>query len=182
MPSYTRRWRKILDSPHLPRPYGSSRRRRSLTIDFHGPRCTCGKLGCIEALASGPAIARRAAEKIAAGRQSALAELAGGHLAALTGEMVGRAYAAGDFLAKEILEETAMFVAVWLGNVLDLVEPDAVIIGGGAASLLQPFFAEIRHSVNPRVNEIPLLPVHYGADAGIAGAAALCLESGGDNS
>src|SRR6202161_2234318 len=62
------------------------------TIDYRGPRCGCGKLGCIEALASGPAIARRAAEKIAAGRLSSILEHAGGHPDRINSEMVGRGY------------------------------------------------------------------------------------------
>jgi glucokinase len=149
------------------------------TIDYRGPRCGCGKLGCIEVLASGPAIARRAGEKIAAGRASAILGLAGGHLERITSEMVGRAYAAGDALAKEVLEETAMYLAVWLGNIVDLLEPDVMIIGGGAASMLKPFLGEIRDllpawCVNSHCQDIPLVAAFYGADAGIAGGAALC--------
>jgi len=149
------------------------------TIDYRGPRCGCGKLGCIEVLASGPAIARRAGEKIAAGRTSAILGLAGGHLERITSEMVGRAYAAGDALAKEVLEETAMYLAVWLGNIVDLLEPDVMIIGGGAASMLKPFLGEIRDllpawCVNSHCQDIPLVAAFYGADAGIAGGAALC--------
>jgi glucokinase len=79
------------------------------TIDYRGPRCGCGKLGCIEALASGPAIARRAMEKIVKdGRTSSMVDLAGGHPDRITSEMVGRAYASGDLLAKEVLQETAL--------------------------------------------------------------------------
>jgi glucokinase len=152
-----------------------------MTIDYRGPRCGCGKLGCIEALASGPAIARRASEKIAAGRSSSILEQAGARLDHITSEMVGQAYLAGDLLAKEVLQETAMFLAVWLGNIVDLLEPDVMIIGGGAASMLQPFFGEIRDRlpawcVNSHCQDIPLVTAHYGADAGIAGGAALCRE------
>jgi glucokinase len=152
-----------------------------ITIDYRGPRCGCGKLGCIEALASGPAIARRAAEKIAAGRSSSILELAGGRLDQITSEMLGRAYLAGDLLAKEVLQETAMYLTVWLGNIVDLLEPDVMIIGGGAASMLQPFFGEIRDwlpswCINSHCQEVPLVTAHYGADAGIAGGAALCRE------
>jgi glucokinase len=149
------------------------------TIDYRGPRCSCGKLGCIEVLASGPAIARRAGEKLSAGRNSAILELAGGHVERITSEMVGRAYATGDALAKEVLEETAMYLAVWLGNIIDLLEPDVMIIGGGAASMLKPFFGEIRDQlpswcVNSHCQDVPLVTAFYGADAGIAGGAALC--------
>ena len=149
------------------------------TIDYRGPRCGCGKLGCIEALASGPSIARRASEKIAAGRQSVILDYAQGDVHHITSEMVGRAYLAGDAFAKELLLETAELLAVWLGNIVDLLEPDVMIIGGGAATMLQPFFEEIRKRlptwcVNSRCLEIPLVTAHYGADAGIAGGAALC--------
>jgi glucokinase len=150
-----------------------------MTIDYRGPRCGCGKLGCIEVLASGPAIARRASEKIAAGRASTILEMAGGCPERITSEMVGRANLAGDPLAKGVLQETALVLTAWLGNIVDLLEPDVMIIGGGVACMLQPFFDEIRNGlpkwcVNSHCQEIPLVSAHYGADAGIAGGAALC--------
>jgi glucokinase len=150
-----------------------------VTIDYRGSRCTCGKLGCIEALASGTAIARRAMEKIAAGHASSIKDLAGG--STIIAEMVGRAHSLGDRLAIELLRETAFFLTVWLGNIVDLLDPDVMIIGGGTFPLIRPFLDEIRDAlpawtVNQRAREIPLLPAHYGADAGIAGAAALCLQ------
>src|SRR6266852_1896052 len=89
-----------------------------MSIDYRGPRCGCGKLGCIEALASGPAIARRASEQIAAGSRSSILDLAGGHPDRITSEMVGQAYRAGDPLAKKVLLETATFLTVWLGNIV----------------------------------------------------------------
>lgn len=96
--------------------------------------------------------------------------------------MVGRAHAAGDALATEVLMETAEVLAVWLGNIVDLLEPDVMILGGGAAALLRPFFDEIRqrmarHCVNSRYMEVPLVPAFYGADSGIAGGAALCTRA-----
>ena len=74
-----------------------------------------------------------------------------------------------------------MFLTVWLGNIVDLLEPDVMIIGGGAAPMLQPFFGAIRDRlptwcVNSHCQEVPLVTAHYGADAGIAGGAALCRE------
>jgi glucokinase len=151
-----------------------------MTIDYRGPRCGCGKRGCIEVFASGPAIARRTSERIAeSNRASTIRDEAGGRLDRITSEMVGRAYAAGDPLAKEILQETALFLTVWLGSIVDLLEPDVMILGGGAASMLLPFFDEIRDQlptwcVNSHCQDIPLISAHYGADAGIAGGAALC--------
>jgi len=150
-----------------------------VSIDYRGPLCNCGKPGCIEVLASGTAIAKRAREKIAGGRKSSMLELAGGNLGAVTGEIIGQAFAAGDPLAKAILTETAEMVALWLGNMIDLLDPHVIVIGGGAAALLQPFFEHMRQripqlTVNPRSNEVPIVSSRYGADSGIAGGAALC--------
>ena len=150
-----------------------------VSIDYRGPQCGCGKPGCIEVLACGPAIARRARAKLAAGQKSALLDLAKGNPEAVTPEMIGRAYAAGDAVARETLQETVDLLALWLGNMVDLLEPDVMVMGGGVAAMLKPLFDEIRQRlpgccINSRCQEIPLVMARYGADAGIAGGAALC--------
>lgn len=152
-----------------------------MTIDYKGPRCGCGKPGCIEVLASGPAIARRARAKLESGRASSLLDLAGGNLDGITSEMVGQAAAAGDPAASETLQETVELLSFWFGNIVDLLEPDVMIVGGGVASMIEPFFGQIRDRlpaccVNQRCREIPLIPARYGEDAGIAGGAALCFD------
>ena len=149
------------------------------SIDYRGPICNCGKPGCIEVLASGSAIAVRTRNKLSAGRPSSILELANGNVADVTSEMVGRSYAAGDPLAREILHETVELLTFWLGNMVDLLDPDILVLGGGVATMLHPFFDEIRYglpktSVNPHAGEIPVVAAHYGADSGIAGGAALC--------
>ena len=152
-----------------------------VSIDYRGPRCGCGKPGCIEILASGPAIAKRARAKLAKepGRRSVLLDLANGNIEAVTSEMVGQAHAAGDPVAKEVLQETVEVLSLWLGNTVDLLEPDVIILGGGVAAMLSPFFDEIRNRlpsccINSRRQEVPLVQARYGADSGIAGGAALC--------
>ena len=152
-----------------------------VTIDYRGPQCACGKRGCIEALASGPAIAQRARGRLAVPRPSAskILELAGGDPAQITAEIVGEAFRKADALATEILLETADLLAVWLGDVINLLEPEVMVFGGGVSALMSSFFGHIRAqlprwSYNRRCQEIPLLPARYGANAGIAGAAALC--------
>jgi glucokinase len=154
-----------------------------VTIDYRGPRCGCGKPGCIEVLASGPAIARRARAALSTpeGSRSRILDLAGGSLDEVTSQMVGEAYASGDPLADSILRETVEFLSVWLGNIVDLLEPDVMIVGGGVASMLRPFFGEIRdqlpvHCINSRCQEIPIVHAFYGEDAGIAGGAALSSQ------
>jgi len=153
-----------------------------MSIDYKGPRCGCGKPGCIEVLASGPAIARRARTKLENGRSSSLLDLAGGKLDRLTSEMVGEAASAGDLAASEVLQETVELLSFWFGNIVDLLEPDVMIVGGGVASMLNPFLGQIRDRlpgccVNQRCNEIPLISARYGEDAGVAGGAALCFDT-----
>lgn len=150
-----------------------------VSIDYRGPRCGCGKRGCIEALASGPAIARRARCKLAEGRQSVVQELVGSNLEAVSSEIVGQAFARGDALAREVLLETVELLAFWLGNMVDLLEPEVVVIGGGVATMLSPLLDQLREQlwgccINSRCQEIPLVMARYGQDAGIAGGAALC--------
>jgi len=154
-----------------------------VSIDYRGPVCPCGKHGCIEVLAAGPAIAVRARGRVEANpeRSAALLALAQGKVESVTSEMVGKAYGAGDTLAQEILQETADLLTIWLGNIVDLLDPDVLVVGGGVAAMLNPFFEEIKRllpswCVNPRASEIPLVLAHYGADAGIAGGAALFSE------
>jgi len=154
-----------------------------MTIDPHGPICGCGKPGCIEILAAGPAIGARARAKIAAepSRGAKMVELAKGNPASVASEHVAQAYAAGDPLAREVLEETIELLTAWLSNIVDLLDPDILVIGGGVAQMLQPFFGElkqglVRWCVNPHVADIPLVLAHYRSDAGIAGGAALCVE------
>ena len=150
-----------------------------LGIDRNGPVCNCGKRGCIETLAAGPAIARRARQKLEKNPNSVLWEMAGGNIQTVSAEMVGRAHTANDSVAKEVMRETLDLLAYWLGSIIDLLEPDAIVIGGGVSSLLAPFLDEIRERwrgacINPRPLDIPLVLAHYGESAGIAGAAALC--------
>ncbi len=162
---------------------GSAGEGGHVSIDYQGPLCGCGKRGCIEILAAGPAIAKRARAKLAAdpSRHSEILDLANGDLGSVTTEKVAQAYATGDLTAGEVLTETADFLTAWLGNIVDLFDPDVIVIGGGVAAVLRPFFEGIKQHlpkwcVNPKANEIPLLMAHYGADAGIAGGAALCAS------
>src|ERR1017187_4637282 len=157
---------------------GSAAEGGHMTIDYRGPRCGCGKLGCIEALASGPNIARRAQAKLTSGAASRIRQLAGSVEAVRT-EHVGQAFHEGDAVARQVLTETAMLLTVWLGNIVDVLEPDVMVFGGGVAELMGAFFATMRAgleqwSINQRAGEIPLVLARYGTDAGIAGAAALC--------
>ena len=172
---------------------GSAAEGGHVTIDYRGPKCGCGKRGCIEALCSGPAIARRARERLAELHhggthqlesphvKSKMLALAGDDIDDLNAEIVAEAFRQGDALATEVLRETADLLAIWAGNVIDLLEPDVFIFGGGLAQLMSAFFGRIREQlqlwcVNKRFAEMPMVLAKYGADSGIAGAAALCRD------
>lgn len=160
---------------------GSAAEGGHITIDYRGPLCGCGKRGCIEALCSGPAIALRARARLVEPSQahSKILALAGGQIEAVQAETVGEAFRQGDALAAEVLRATADLLAIWLGNIIDLLEPGVIIFGGGLSELMSTFVPHIREqlprwSINQRCVEIPIVRAKYGSDAGLAGAAALC--------
>ncbi len=160
-----------------------------VSIDYDGPLCNCGKRGCVEIFCSGPAIARRAHAKLIenAAQPSRMRELVAGSLDEIRAETVADAFRRGDALASQVLEETSDLFAVWLGNMIDLLDPGVIVLGGGVAETLSAFFARIRQripqwSINPHSGQVPLVVAKYGADAGIAGAAALVLSVGTQNS
>lgn len=150
-------------------------------IDFHGPMCGCGKRGCAEMYISGPAIAREARERIAKmpeGSSSVLMKFAGGDAANVTAETVAEAAAAGDSLAREVLDEMAERLAIWLGNIIDLLEPDAIVIGGGLAELAISMLPKVRKHLScwtcsPGNEKTAIIKASYGAESALAGAAAL---------
>ncbi len=169
----------ILDGKIFHGRTGSAGEGGHVSIDYRGPICRCGKPGCIEMFASGTALVRRAREKLSAGGQPSMLELAAGVPDSITGEIIGKAYAAGDQLATELLTETVEMLALWLSNMIDLLDPDVIVIGGGAAALYRPFFDALREripqlTVNPHAHEVPIVSARYGADSGIAGGAVLC--------
>jgi len=161
---------------------GSAAEGGHVSIDYNGPRCGCGKRGCIEALCSGPAIAQRARACLAeSSTPSRLREHNESKFENLSAEDVAKAFHAGDAVAKDVLEATADLLTVWMGNMIDLLEPEVIIFGGGIAQLMSDFFPRMQRelpkwSINARCCEIPLLLAKYGSDAGIAGAAALCRQ------
>jgi glucokinase len=158
-----------------------------MTIDLNAPvRCGCGKRGCLESMASGPAIARRGREHLT--KVSAISNLQGGSVdgASITTKAVFDASDAGGAWAMRIIEETTEILAVWLGNIIDLLEPDVIVVGGGVGVRLKSWLPRIttaipRWTINPGAYETPLLPARYGADSGLVGSAALWLSSAACN-
>lgn len=158
-----------------------------ISIDFHSPyRCGCGTLGCIEALAAGPAMVRRARVKLEQEHTlpSLLRKQTQNHLSRITPEMIEKTAAAGDKVAKFIIDETGFFLGVWLASMITLLDPEAVVIGGGVSRIGKPLFNKIRKTIpNYTINrqfakDTPLLPAQLQDDVGIFGAASLFMQEG----
>jgi glucokinase len=158
-----------------------------VSIDCRSPyRCGCGTLGCIEALAAGPAMARRARVALEQehSRPSLLRELSGGDLGKITPLMVQEAARRGDHVARSIIDETGFYLGVWLGGMMSLFDPEAIIIGGGVAQIGRPLFEKIRqtmpgYTINRRfVEKLPILPAKLQTNVGVYGAASVFLPAG----
>jgi len=158
-----------------------------VSIDFRSPyRCGCGTLGCIEALAAGPAMARRARVALEQEhtRPSLLRELSGGDMGKISPVMIQQAARRGDDVAKFIIDETGFFLGAWLGGMMSLFDPEAIIIGGGVAQIGKPLFEKIRqtmphYTINRRfVEKLPILPAKLQKNVGIYGAASVFLPAG----
>jgi glucokinase len=153
-----------------------------MSINFNGPLCGCGKRGCVEMYASGSAISRRARSLLRQSRhnRSQILKMAGGNISHVTAETVNKAARSGDPLATEILQAAADHLAIWLGNVIDLLEPEVIIVGGGIGRVLLAFRTRIRRTlkswaINPGAHRVPILNARYGSQSALAGAAAQWL-------
>lgn len=158
-----------------------------ISIDFRSPyRCGCGTYGCIEALAAGPAMARRARVMLEQDykAKSLLREMSHGHTSRITPKMIQDAARLKDRIALTIIDETGFFLGVWLAGMLTLLDPEAIVIGGGVAQIGRPLFRKIRETI-PRysINRIfasktPLVPAKLQKQVGVFGAASLFLPAG----
>jgi len=151
-----------------------------MTIEANGRKCGCGNYGCLEAYAAGPAIAARAREAMARGEPTVLAELCEGDPARITAAMVYRASDRGDALAAEVVKDTARFLAVGVANMLNVFNPDVVVLAGGVAlagdSLFVPLRAEVRRrAFRPAVDACQIVPGALNGSAGMVGAVAAFL-------
>jgi glucokinase-like ROK family protein len=151
-----------------------------ICVDQAGPRCHCGNLGCVEAMAAAPAITRLATEAARAGDSPALAELlrANGRLSAVD---VGQASRNGDAAANAIIQRAGSLIGQMLASVVNFFNPSHVFIGGGVTQIGPLFLASVRQSVyhrslalSTRHLEIQYTPL--GAQAGLVGAGALAMQ------
>jgi len=153
------------------------------TIDTEGRRCKCGNYGCLEAYASGPNIAVRAVEEIEAGAVSRLPTLVGGDLSKITAQTVYQAAQDGDDLALEVVNDTARFLGVGIGNLLNVFNPEVVVVCGGVTAAGDHLFVPLRREAarrafKPAVAACRIVPGELAGTAGVYGAAKAFLDQG----
>ncbi len=148
------------------------------TIDLNGRHCKCGNYGCLEAYASAPAIATRAREVLVREEgDSAIPAMVEGNFENITARIVYDAAKLGDPIASEIVKDTARYLGAGVANLLNIFNPDIVVLAGGVAeagdALFVPLRAEVRRrAFSPAVNAMKIVPGELPGTAGVVGAVA----------
>ena len=149
-----------------------------MTIDSNGRHCKCGNYGCLEQYASGPAIALRAAEGLEAGAESALMDMVGGKTEDITAATVYEAAVLGDPYATEVMKDTAKFLGAGVASIINILNPEMVVIAGGVTRagdhLFLPLRAEVRKRAFRSAQECcQIVSAELPGTAGVVGAAAV---------
>ena len=153
-----------------------------MTIDSTGRRCKCGNYGCLEAYASGPAIAARAVEGVEAGAETALPDYVRGDLTQITAQVIYEAAHDGDEYAREVVHETAKVLGAGVANIINIFNPQVVVICGGVTlagdQLFVPLRSEVkRRAFKPAANACRIVPGELTGTAGVYGAAAVFMRN-----
>jgi glucokinase len=149
-----------------------------MTIEANGRKCKCGNYGCLEAYASGPAIALRAVEGLEAGTESLLPALVNGRLDDITAATVYEAVVLGDAYANEVMRETAKILGAGIANMINVLNPEMVVIAGGVTRagdhLFSPLRAEVRRRAFKSAQEAcQIVSAQLPGTAGLVGAIAV---------
>jgi predicted NBD/HSP70 family sugar kinase len=151
-----------------------------IQVDPHGPMCSCGNAGCLEALFSGAALAKEATAAARSGASPALAErlAARGEVAAVD---VAEGAVEGDVACIQLIRDGGRRVGGVLAGLVSFTNPSMIVIGGGLAQLGHILLAEIRSVVYRRslplaTGNLPVVLSELGARAGVAGAAVLASD------
>lgn len=152
-----------------------------MIIEVNGPLCNCGNRGCLEALASGGAVAREAIRRLKQKEKSLLSELSGNAPENITAQLVHLAALQGDALALEIVHNAATSLGIGLANVINIFNPERIVIGGGVSRMGDMLLTPARKVASERA--FPLLfqaasiaLSELGDNAGVLGAAAFVAE------
>lgn len=151
-----------------------------VVVAAHGDRCSCGKRGCLEAVASGPAIARRAVGRMRDGQQSLLEDICRDY-DAMTSEHVYKAAKQGDQLSLEVLTEAARYIGTGMSILINLFNPQVLVFNGGVSqswditgqAIVETAKSLIFEGSNP---EVRIIRSSLGDSVGPLGAATLVIE------
>jgi glucokinase len=157
-----------------------------MTLDPNGQPCGCGNCGCLETFASGPAITTLGVRAVAHGSTTRIGELAGYDLNRITPQLIMLAADEGDAVAREILARAGAYLGVGVANLVTILSPDRVILGGSVARLGEWLFGPVREAVRQRVHAVPvarvqIVPASLGGDAGVIGAAVWASQMKNEN-
>ena len=146
-----------------------------------GPRCGCGRNGCLEAIAGRDAICYRAARKAHQGRKTSLLEKSKHDLRYITPSMIAEAALQGDEVSIETFEEIGYYIGIGISNAINILNPDKIVIGGGISQAGKLLFDPIKRTVEVNALFTPLqvcqiVPASLGDDAGVLGGAALARK------
>lgn len=149
-----------------------------MTIESNGRRCKCGNYGCLEAYASGPAIAVRASEGIETGAETILPDLVGGRVEDITAATVYEAAIRGDAYATAMMRETAWYLGAGIANIINILNPEMVVIAGSVTHAGDTLFVPLREEVRRRAfkaaeERCQIVPGALPGTAGVVGAAAV---------
>jgi len=154
-----------------------------MTIDYNGPACGCGNRGCLEAYASGPAIAAAGMKAVAQGLTTRISELCQHDLNRITPELIAQAARAGDEIAMDIYERAGCALGVSAANICVSIGPRRIIIAGGVAQagdlLLNPMRRTLRERVSVMpIEQVEVVPSQLGDIAGVIGVACWMANQG----
>lgn len=143
------------------------------TVDPNGPRCNCGNLGCLEAMSSGTAIAKKGKEAVSTNVETSLKK----HDTVTSYEVFKEAEA-GDEVAKDIIDNALTYLGIGVANAISTFDPEMIIIGGGVSKAGDIVFDTVKKVVNKRcfksmAESCEIVPAGLGSDAGVVGAVAL---------
>jgi glucokinase len=145
-------------------------------IDPNGPQCGCGNHGCLEAYASGPAIAAMGIKAVKQGRTTLIGEMVAYDLNKITPQIIAEAANNGDLIAKEIYEHVGKLIGIAAVNVSLAIGPQRIVIAGGVSSAGELLLAPIRRTIQERIFVMPkeqmkVVPAELGDQSGILGSA-----------
>ena len=153
-------------------------------INIAGPRCNCGSWACVEAYVGNNYIVRDVITQIKNGEKTLIKKLVNGKLSKITPEIISRAARAGDRFAKEIWRDVGNKVGTGLAGVVNLLNVEKIVIGGGVAEAGKILFDSIKKTIAARAMKLPaktvkVVKAKLRRDAGLIGAAALVLYEAG---